>query len=119
MNTISETNTQNTLSDDSKKVFAIIDVECDSEREFGFDKIAMRIARYPEVLDVAVVSGRADLMVMIEGTTMQEISRFVTEVLAPMEKVSSTATQFFMKTFKRSGNILEKEPKLSRIPVSL
>lgn len=102
-----------------KKVLAIIDVECDSEREFGFDRIAMRIARYPEVLDVAVVSGRADLLVMIEADTMQEISRFVTEILAPMERVRSTATQFFMKTFKRAGVLLEEEPKPSRIPVSL
>ncbi len=100
-------------------VQAIIDVECDPEREFGFDRTAMRIARYPEVLDVAVVSGRADLMVVVEAKTMSEISRFVTEVLAPMEKVQSTATQFFMKTFKKSGEILLEEPKPSRIPVSL
>jgi len=100
-------------------ILAIIDVECVSEREFGFDKIAMRIARYPEVIDVAVVSGRADLMVMVESENMMEISRFVTEILAPMDKVKSTATQIFMKTFKRSGIILQKEPKTSRIPVSL
>lgn len=100
-------------------VRAIIDVECDPEREFGFDRTAMRIARYPEVITVAVVSGRADLMVVIEAKNMQEISRFVTEVLAPMEKVRSTATQFFMKTFKQSGKILLEDPKPSRIPVSL
>jgi DNA-binding Lrp family transcriptional regulator len=100
-------------------VSAIIDVECDPEREFGFDRTAMRIARYPEVTDVAVVSGRADLTVMVEAQDMQEISRFVTEILAPMERVKSTATQFFMKTYKQSGKIIQNDPKPSRIPVSL
>ena len=102
-----------------KNVRAIIDIECTPEREFGFDRTAMRIARYPEVLDVSVVSGRADLMVIIEANSMAEISRFVTETLASMENVNSTATQFFMKTFKKSGKMIFDDPKPSRIPVSL
>lgn len=103
----------------TQKVHAIIDLECSPEREFGFDRTAMRIARYPEVSDVAVVSGRADLLVVIEADSMSDISRFVTEVLASMKNVQSTSTQFFMKNFKKSGQMLCSEPKPSRIPVSL
>ncbi len=97
---------------------AIIDIQCRSEREFGFDRIAMRIARFPEVLGVSVISGRADLCVKIQGDSIEEISRFVTEVLAPMEGVKSTATSFFMKSYKIDGEILQKEPKKSRLPIS-
>lgn len=103
---------------ESAKISAIIDVECASEREFGFDRIALRIARFPEVMDVAVVSGRGDLTVRMEAEGMVDISRFVTEVLAPMEGVKSTATHFFMKQYKRDGKILLEEPKPSRIPIS-
>ncbi len=99
-------------------ILAIIDIECLSEREFGFDRIAMRIARFPEVLEVAVVSGKADLSVRIEAESLDAISRFVTEVLAPMEGVKSTATHFFMKIYKKDGKLMMDEPKPTRLPVS-
>lgn len=102
----------------SKTIEALIDIKCASEREFGFDRIAMRIAKFSQVKNVAVVSGRADLMVKIEAKNIDEISKFITEVLAPMEGVSSTATHFFMKIYKKDGVILLKEPKPSRLPIS-
>ena len=100
------------------KIAAIIDIRCKPERSFGFDRIAMRIARFPEVLDVMVISGRSDLTVKIEGKNLDEISKFVTEKLSPMENVESTSTQFFLKIYKSKGKILIKEPKSSRIPVA-
>lgn len=100
------------------KITALIDIECDSEREFGFDRIALRIAKFPEVRDVHVVSGRADLTVQIQAQNIAEISRFVTEVLAPMEGVRATATHFFMKAYKENGQILADEPKPNRLPIS-
>lgn len=99
-------------------ILASIDVECSSEREFGFDRIAMRIARFPEVKEVAVVSGKADLSIRIEAESIDAISRFVTEVLAPMEGVRSTATHFFMKLYKKDGILLTAEPKPTRLPIS-
>ena len=100
------------------KIFAIIDLKCRPEREFGFDRIALRVARFPQIIDVAVVSGRADLTVKIAGKNIDEISRFVTEILAPMENVRSTSTQFFLKKYKSDGKILVDEPKNSRLPIS-
>ncbi len=100
------------------KITAFIDVECQSEREFGFDRIAMRIAKFPDVTDVSVISGRADLQIQLEAKDMAEISKFVTEVLAPMDGVKSTATHFLLKTYKANGEILVEEPKTSRIPIS-
>ena len=99
-------------------IVAIVDVTCFSEREFGFDKIAMNIARFPEVETVAVVSGKADLMVKLTTTSLEAVSKFVTEVLAPMSGVQSTATHFFMKTYKLNGSLLFDEPKPSRLPIS-
>ena len=100
------------------KISAIIDIQCRSEREFGFDRIALRIAKFPEVMDVSVISGRADLTVKVEANDINKISRFVTEVLAPMEGVESTSTHFLLKEYKRDGEILVEEPKPSRLPIS-
>jgi DNA-binding Lrp family transcriptional regulator len=102
----------------TKLIKALIDVECSSEREFGFDRIAMRIARFPEVKSVAVISGRADLAVTMEASDIHEISKFVTEILAPMEGVKSTATHFYLKAYKENGEILVAEPKKTRLPIS-
>lgn len=102
----------------TKKITALIDIECHSEREFGFDRIALRIARFPEITDVSVVSGRADLTVKMEAQTVEDISRFVTEILAPMEGIKSTSTQFFLKKYKTNGEILIDHPKPSRLPIS-
>lgn len=101
-----------------ENISALIDIECTSEREFGFDRIAMRIARFPEVMNVSVVSGRSDLTVLISTKDMKSLSYFVTEILAPMEGVKSTKTQIFMKTYKESGEMLIDDPKPSRLPVA-
>ena len=103
---------------EKKQTIAIIDITCNSEREFGFDKIAMRIARFPEVENIAVVSGKTDLTVKIKTDSVEAVSRFVTEVLAPMSGVQSTATHFFMKTYKLNGQLLFDDPKPSRLPIS-
>ena len=97
---------------------AFIDVECQSEREFGFDRIALRIAKFPNVKHVSVVSGRSDLFVRIEAEDVHAISKFITEVLAPMEGIKSTSTQFLMKIYKKNGEMQIEEPKTSRLPIS-
>ncbi len=102
-----------------KKQTAIIDIQCQSEREFGFDRIAMRIARFPEVMSVRVLSGKSDLMVRIEAESIEKISRFVTEILAPMEGIISTSTSFVLKRYKMNGKMLVTEQKKPRIPISL
>ena len=102
----------------NSKIIAYIDIECQSEREFGFDRLAMRIAKFPNVTDVAVISGKSDLQLQIEAKDMHEISKFVTEILAAMEGVKSTSTHFLLKPYKVNGEIMEEEPKDSRLPIS-
>ena len=99
-------------------ISAIIDIQCNSEREFGFDRIAMRIAKFPKVTDVSVIAGRADLTVKVKADDINEISKFVTEILAPMDGVKSTSTHFFLKEYKRDNKMLVEEPKPSRLPIS-
>ena len=56
------------------KVRALIEVKVTPRREGGFDQVAQRIARYPEVTDLYLISGGFDLLLMVEGDSLQDVS---------------------------------------------
>ena len=64
-----------------EKVTALIEVRVTPQRGQGFDNIAERIYKYPEVTSVYLISGGYDLLVTLEGKSLKEISRFVSEKL--------------------------------------
>jgi DNA-binding Lrp family transcriptional regulator len=88
-------------------VSALIEVKVVPQRDVGFDQLAERIYRFPEVKSVLLVSGTYDLSVVIEGKTMKEVALFVAEKLASLEHVQSTVTHFVLKTYKQDGVIFE------------
>ena len=86
-----------------EKVTALIEVKVTPQRGQGFDKIAERIYKFDEVEAVYLMSGGFDLTVVIHGKTMREVATFVSERLAPMDAVLSTATHFVLKKYKEHG----------------
>lgn len=86
-----------------EKVSALIDVKVLPQRGFGFDKIARRLQKFPEIKAVYLMSGGYDLSLLIEGRTMQEVALFVAEKLAPLEHIQSTATHFVLRRYKQDG----------------
>lgn len=90
-----------------EKVSALIEVRTTPQRDVGYDSVAERISRFPEVRVLRLVSGTYDLIVHIEGRSMQDISHFVATKLATIEGVVSTTTHFVMKTYKQDGIIVE------------
>ena len=108
-------NPERTMED---KVGCLIEVSIQPERGFGFDKVAERIYRFPEVQSVFLVSGGYDLLVVIEGKTMREVAEFVMEKLSVLPNVRSTASHFLLKKYKEMGTILVEHPERERIPVS-
>ena len=90
---------------ESPRVFAFIDVSATPERGSGYDRIAGRIYRYPEVHSVYLVSGTQDLRVVVEGKTIQEVANFVAERLATIDGVRGTQTNFLLKKYKEDGVI--------------
>ncbi len=99
-------------------VSAFIEVKVTPERGGGFDRLAMRIARFDQVVSCYLASGGYDLMVVVEGGDLREVARFVSEKLSSLEGVISTATHFRLKTYKENGFIFEKEVKTERLAVS-
>lgn len=101
------------------KVSALIEVKVLPQRGYGFDKIAKRLQRYPEIKALYLMSGGYDLSVLIEGKTMQDVALFVAEKLASLEHVQSTATHFVLRRYKQDGiELMGEEETLQRLVVS-
>ena len=92
-----------------EKVNALIEVRVTPQRGQGFDNIAERIYKYPEVHAVYLISGGYDLLVSLEGKSLKEISSFVSDKLSTLDSVLSTATHFVLKKYKDHGTILSKK----------
>lgn len=92
-----------------EKVTALIEVRVTPQRGQGFDSIAERIYKYPEVNSVYLISGGFDLLITLEGKSLKEISAFVSDKLSALDTVLSTATHFILKKYKDHGTILTKK----------
>ena len=94
---------------DVEKVNALIEVRVTPQRGNGFDSVAERIYKYPEVHAVYLISGGYDLLVTLEGKSLKEVSKFVSDKLSTLDTVLSTATHFILKKYKDHGTILAKK----------
>ncbi len=103
---------------DLEKVTAVIEVKVTPLREGGFDTIAHRVSRFPEVRSAYLMSGTYDLLLFVEGRSLREVAAFVSERLSPLEGVLSTSTHFMLKTYKRLGVLMHQEPSDERLSVS-
>jgi len=101
-----------------EKVSALIEVRISPQREVGFDAVAERIYRFPEVKTVRLMSGAYDLVVMIEGRTLKEVANFVSQKLATIEHVLSTSTHFVLKNYKLQGTIIEDGEEDRRLVIT-
>jgi DNA-binding Lrp family transcriptional regulator len=103
---------------DLDKVTAVIEVKVTPQREGGFDTIAERVSRFPEVRSAYLMSGSYDLLLFVEGRTLREVAAFVSERLSPLQGVLSTSTHFMLKTYKRFGVLMHKESSDERLTIS-
>jgi len=99
-------------------VKALIEVKVIPERKVGFDAVAESIYRFPEVSTVYLISGGYDLLVQVDGLSLREVAQFVSEKLATIKGVQSTATHFLLKKYKEDGVILVDHPEVKRLPVT-
>ena len=101
-----------------EKVSALIEVRVTPQRGQGFDTIAERIYKYPEVNSVYLISGGYDLLVSLEGKSLKEVSSFVSNKLSTLDSVLSTATHFIRKKYKDHGTIMTKKYEDERMKVT-
>ena len=99
-------------------VRAVIEVKITPERGGGFDRLAERIAKYSEVESCYLMSGGYDLLVVVKGTNLREVASFVSEKLATIQGVISTATHFMLKAYKQQGVLMKREQNEERLAVT-
>ena len=102
---------------DKDVVVALIELRITPQK--GFDKVAERIYKYPQVKSLYLMSGAYDLAVTIEGKSMKEVALFVAQKLAPMDSIISTATHFVLKKYKEEGIVFEDDEKDTRQVITL
>jgi DNA-binding Lrp family transcriptional regulator len=100
-------------------VAAIIELKVNPERDYGYDRIAEHLANFHEVKALRLITGVYDLQLVVTGKTMHEVARFVSESIAPMDRIRETATHIIMKTYKENGQCFYEKEAGERIPYSL
>jgi len=90
-----------------EKVLAFIDVKVAPSRESGFDNVACRIARFPEVKSVWLISGHKDLRVLVQGLDLCDLGNFVAKKLATIDGVCDTETHFMTRRYKEDDDLYE------------
>lgn len=102
----------------AERVTAFIEVKLVPERDGGFDGMALRISKFDQVRSCYLMSGGYDLVVMVDGKSLQDVASFVAQKLSTLEGVTSTSTHFLLKTYKQDGFLAHDESEPTRLPVS-
>ncbi len=106
------------IKDEQRAVRALIEVRIAPQRGHGFDRIAERIYRFPEVVSCYLLSGTYDLLLVVEGRDIHAVSSFVSGRLATLDNVRGTVTHFLLKKYKEDGDILKRVERNKRIAIS-
>ncbi|PTD94334.1 Lrp/AsnC family transcriptional regulator [archaeon SCG-AAA382B04] len=103
---------------EKEPAYASINIKVELSREGGYDKIAERIAGFPEVENIRLISGEYDLRIVVKGGSMRDIADFIAEKISPLENVRDTVTHFVLKTYKKDGEKLFEQAEDRRIQIS-
>lgn len=99
-------------------VVALIEVRVSPQKDVGFDHVAQRIYKFPEVTSCYLLSGTYDLLLLVEGKDIHTVASFVSEKLAPLSSVKGAVTHFMLKKYKEDGVILAGKEKDSRLAIT-
>jgi DNA-binding Lrp family transcriptional regulator len=109
----------NLANEEAGAVRAVIEVRITPERSGGFNRLAARISRFDEVESCYLMSGGYDLLVFVTGSSLQKVAGFVSEKLATVEGVLSTATHFMLRSYKEHGFMMDvKSEETERLNVT-
>ena len=88
---------------DQEHVTGVVELNVTLDRETGYDDIADRLAKFSEVQGLRLVSGDFDFAMEVEGDSMSEVSRFISEQVAPVPEITQTVTHYIMESYKERG----------------
>ncbi len=103
---------------DGEHVRAMVELNVTLDRETGYEDIAERLARFPEVRSLYLVSGDYDFAMEVEGESMREVSHFVSEEVAPVPEITQTVTHYVMTAYKEGGRRFDDDGDDDRLSVT-
>ncbi len=103
---------------DEDRVLAEVELNVALDRETNYADIADRLARFNAVESLQLVSGDFDFLMRVEGDSMQEVSQFISDKIAPVPEVTQTVTHYVMHTYKHRGVTFDDDPDDDRLSVS-
>jgi len=103
---------------DPEPVRALVELNVALDRETGYEEIADRLAGFPEVDALRLVSGDYDFELEVEADSMGEVSRFVSEKVAPVPEITQTVTHYVMETYKEAGHRFDEREDDDRLSVT-
>jgi len=102
-----------------EEVTAMIEIRANLQSGLGFEQVARTVARFDQVRSLSLVSGNYDLLAVVAGKTMRDISNFVAESLAPLDRIQTVTTHFLLRLYKDDGDIFDSGDEVSgRLPVA-
>ncbi|MCU4752777.1 Lrp/AsnC family transcriptional regulator [Halobacteria archaeon AArc-curdl1] len=103
---------------EDERVRAEVELNVTLDRETGYDDIAERLARFPQVTALRLVSGDYDFDMEVEGDSIREVSQFISEKVAPVPEITQTVTHYIMTSYKEHGMELGDGEDDDRLSVS-
>jgi len=103
---------------DAQPVRATVELNVTLDRETAYEDIADRIARFPEVESLYLVSGEFDFVMEVEGESMRDVSAFVSDKVAPVPEITQTVTHYVMNAYKEQGIEMGDGDEDDRLSVS-
>jgi len=88
---------------EDEPVRAAVELNVTLDRETSYNEVAERVAKFPSVESLHLVSGDYDLLMEVEGESMSEVSSFISEKVAPVPEITQTVTHYVMDTYKEQG----------------
>jgi DNA-binding Lrp family transcriptional regulator len=103
---------------EAEHVHALVELNVELDRETGYEDIADRLAQFPEVQALRLVSGNYDFALEVEEASMSKVSRFISEKVAPVPEITQTVTHYVMDTYKEAGHRFEETGDDDRLSVT-
>ncbi|MBO4248157.1 Lrp/AsnC family transcriptional regulator [Halomicrobium sp. IBSBa] len=91
------------VEEGDEPVRATVELNVTLDRETSYIDIAERIAKFPQVKSLRLISGDYDFDMEVEGDSMSEVSHFVSDKIAPIPEITQTVTHYIMESYKEQG----------------
>lgn len=106
------------VDEGDEPIRATVELNVTLDRETSYTDIADRIAKFPQVKSLRLISGDYDFDMLVEDDSMSEVSHFISDKIAPFPEITQTVTHYIMESYKEQGIEFGDGPDDDRLSIS-